>query len=162
LFLSTGLVLFLIAGYRRVLRSRGPHKPAEIPLIVSTVSLGLAFVFLAPAAQVRESALLPGLGRLLSNVCTLVAACEWLHVMLYIASPQARVPAKARARLATLLITIAVMTVMFFASKRPTGIGIFTGLYRGQPTLAVYTLVFTSYLGFTVVDLAALALRSVR
>jgi len=54
------------------------------------------------------------------------------------------------------------MGVMFFASNPPTGRGIFTGLYRSQPTLAVYTLVYTSYLGSAVVDLAALALRSVR
>lgn len=162
LFLSTGLVLFLIAGYRGMLRGRRPHKPTETPLIVSTISLGLAFVFLAPAAQVVESTLLPSLGRLLSNVCTLVAAFEWLHVMLYISYPAERVPAKARARLATLLIAITVMAGMFFASSPPTGIGVFTGLYRSQPTLAVYTLVFTGYLGFTVVDLAALALRSVR
>jgi hypothetical protein len=162
LFLSTGLVVFLIAGYRVVPRSRRQHKPTETPLIVITIALGLAFIFLAPATQVLESALVPSLGRLLSNVCTLVAAFGWLHLMLYVSHPVEQVRAKVRTRLIVLLIAVAVMVVMFFASSPPTGIGIFTGLYRSQPTLAVYTLVYTGYLGFTVVDLAALALRSIR
>lgn len=162
LFLSTGLVAFLIAGYRGVLRCRGRRKPTETPLIVIAVALGLAFVFLAPAIQALESALAPSLGRLLSNVCTLVAAFGLLHLMLYVSHPPEQVPAKVRVRLITLLIAVGVMAVMFFASSPPTGRGIFTGLYRSQPTLVVYTLVYVSYLGSAVVDLAALALRSVR
>ncbi|MGH3823723.1 MAG: MAB_1171c family putative transporter [Pseudonocardiaceae bacterium] len=162
LFLSTGLVAFLIAGYRGVLRARGRRKPTEIPLMVITIALGLAFVFLAPTTQALESALVPSLGRLLSNVCTLVAAFGCLHLMLYVSHPPEQVPAKVQVRLITLLIAIAVMVVMFFASSPPTGIGIFTGLYRSQPTLAVYVLIYASYLGFAMVDLAALALRSVR
>jgi hypothetical protein len=162
LFLSTGLVAFLIAGYRGVRYGRGRRKPTEIPLIVIAVALGLAFVFLAPAIQAWESALAPSLGRLLSNACTLIAAFGLLHLMLYVSHPAERVPAKVRTRLITLLIAIGVMTVMFFASSPPTGTGIFTGLYRSQPTLAVYTLVYASYLGSAVVDLAVLALRSIR
>lgn len=162
LFLSTGLVAFLIAGYRGVLRARGQRKPTELPLIVIAIALGLAFVFLAPAVQVFESALAPSLGRLLSNVCTLVAAFGLLHLMLYASHPPEQVPAKMRVRLVTLLVAVGVMAVMFFASSPPTGTGIFTGLYRSQPTLAVYVVVYASYLGSAVVDLAALALRSIR
>jgi len=162
LFLSTGFVAFLIAGYRGVLRVRGQRKPTEFPLMVIAVALGFAFVFLAPASQAFESELAPSLGRLLSNVCTLVAAFGCLHLMLYVSHPAEQVPAKVRIRLITLLIAVGVMVVMFFASSPPTGTGIFTGLYRSQPTLAVYTLVYASYLGSAVVDLAALALRSIR
>lgn len=162
LFLSTGLVAFLIAGYRGVLRARGQRKPTELPLIVIAVALGLAFVFLAPAAQALESALSPSLGRLLSNVCTLVAAFGCLHLMLYVSHSPEQVPAKVRVRLIILLVAVGVMAVMFFASSPPTGMGIFTGLYRSQPTLAVYVFVYASYLGSAVIDLAVLALRSVR
>src|SRR3977135_4030025 len=94
LFLATGLLCFLIAGYRVLLRARGRRKPTEIPLIVITIALGLAFVFLAPATQACESALVPSLGRLLSNVCALVAAFGWLHLMLYISHPAEQVRAK--------------------------------------------------------------------
>lgn len=162
LFFSTGLVAFLIAGYRGLLRARGHRKPTEIPLIVIATALGLAFIFLAPATQAVESALVPSLGRLLSNVCTLVAAFGFLHLMLYVSHPADQVPAKVRARLITLLIAVGVMAVMFFVSSPPTGTGIFTGLYRSQPTLAVYTLVYVGYLGSAVIDLGTLALRSVR
>jgi hypothetical protein len=162
LFLSTGLVAFLLTGYRGVLRSHGRRKPTDIPLIVITIALGLAFVFLAPATQILESALAPSLGRLLSNVCTLVAAFGWLHLMLYVRHPAQQVRTKVRIRVITLLIAVTVMTLMFFASSPPTDRGIFTGLYRSQPTLAVYTMVYTSYLGFAVIDLAVLALRSLR
>ncbi|MGH3856711.1 MAG: hypothetical protein ACRDR6_25135, partial [Pseudonocardiaceae bacterium] len=72
LFLSTGLVAFVIAGYRGVLRGRGRRKPTDIPLMVIALASGFALVFLAPAVQAIESTLAPSLGRLLSNVCTLV------------------------------------------------------------------------------------------
>ncbi|MDQ2789507.1 MAG: hypothetical protein M3Y73_07310 [Actinomycetota bacterium] len=163
LFLSTGLVAFVIAGYRGVLRGRGRRKPTDIPLMVIALASGFALVFLAPAVQAIESTLAPSLGRLLSNVCTLVTAFGLLQLRLHVShGPAEQVRAKVRIRLIILLIAVAVMGGMFFASNPPTGRGIFTGLYRSQPTLAVYTLVYTSYLGSAVVDLAALALRSIR
>jgi hypothetical protein len=127
LFLSTAFLAFLIAGYRGALYARGRRKPTEIPLMVTTIALGMAGVFLAPATQTLESAFVPSLGRLLSNVCMLVAAFGWLHLMLYISHPAEQVPARMRTRLITLLIAIAVMAVMFFASSRPTGTGILPG-----------------------------------
>lgn len=162
LFLVTGALCFLVARYRGVLRARGRRKPTETPLMVSMIALGLTFILLAPLTQALESTLLPSLGRLLSNICTLIVAFAWLHLMLYISHPADQVPARMRTRCITLLIAIAVLVVMFFSSHRPTGLGIFTGLYRSQPTLAAYALVYTGYLGFVMVDLGILALRSVR
>lgn len=162
LFLSTGLVAFLMTGYRVTLRVRGRRKPSDIPLMVSGTALGLAFVFLAPVVQTAESAITPSLGRLLSNVCTLVAAFGFLHLMLFVAYPTEQVPAKVRTRLIVLLISVGAMTVLFFVSDPPTGAGVFAGLYRTQPTLAAYTLIYSIYLGSVVVDLGKLALRSIR
>ncbi|HJT04918.1 MAG TPA: MAB_1171c family putative transporter [Pseudonocardiaceae bacterium] len=162
LFLSTAIVPFLIAGYRGVLRGHGQRKPTDIPLIVTALAWGLALVTLAPTVQAFESTLVPSLGRLLSNVCTLVAAFGLLTLVSHISHVEDKVPSKVRVRLITLLIVVTVMAVMFFASRPPSGRGIFTGLYRSQPTLAVYTLVYATYLAYAVVDLAALALRSLR
>jgi hypothetical protein len=162
LFLSTGLVAFLVAGCRVLLRVRGRRKPTEIPLTVLAFVLGVALVVLAPAVQAVESAILPSLGRLLSNICTLVAAFCVLHVMLYVRHPPEQVPARMRRRLAVLLVAVGLMTVMFLLSRPPAGTGIFTGLYRSQPTLATYTVVFSGYLGSATLDLGILAARSIR
>lgn len=162
LFLFTGFVALLMVGYRALLRTRGRRKPSDVPLMVSGTALGLAFIFLAPVVQTVESAITPSLGRLLSNVCTLVAAFGFLHLMLFVAYPAEQVSTKVWTRLIMLLISIGAMTVMFFVSNPPTGTGIFTGLYRTQPTLAAYTLIYSGYLGFALVDLGKLAVRSVR
>lgn len=162
LFLSTGLVVLLLTGYRALRHIRGRRKPSDIPLLVSGTALGLAFIFLAPVVQGVESTITPSLGRLLSNLCTLVAAFGFLHLMLLIAYPAEQVPAKVRTRLIVLLMSIGAMTVMFFTSNRPSGTGIFAGLYREQPTLATYTLIYSIYLGSALVDLAKLALRTIR
>ncbi|MDQ3887302.1 MAG: hypothetical protein M3308_09935 [Actinomycetota bacterium] len=162
LFLSIGLVALLLTGYRAVRRSKGRRRPRDVPLLVSGTALGLAFIFLAPVVQVVESAITPSLGRLLSNVSTLIAAFGFLHLMLLIAYPAEQVPAKVRTRLVVLLMSVGAMIVLFFASDPPAGPGIFTGLYRDQPTLAAYTLIYSIYLGSALVDLGKLALYSIR
>ncbi|MBA8823304.1 hypothetical protein FHX42_000633 [Saccharopolyspora lacisalsi] len=161
LFLTTAVICFAVAGYRSWMYRRG-KRPTEIPLMVSCLALGSAFVALAPIAQQLESQLHPGLGRLLSNVCTLVAAFGFLHLMLYIGCPDEQVPSRVRPRLIALVVAVVVMVVMFFASRLPPGLGIFTGLYRSQPTLTVYTLTYAAYLAAALLDLSWLALRSLR
>ncbi len=69
LFLSTGLVAFLIAGYRGVVRARGQRKPTDLPLIVIAIALGLAFVFLAPRPRHSKASLYP-----VSAGCCLMSA----------------------------------------------------------------------------------------
>ncbi|MGJ7906420.1 MAB_1171c family putative transporter [Actinopolyspora sp. H202] len=162
LFLATGFVVFSVAGYRIVLWNRGRRRPTEIPLITLACALGTAFVTLAPVVQAAESALLPSLGRLLSNTCTLVAAFGFLHLMLYVSHPAEQVPSKVRPRLLTLLLTLVGMTAMFALSDPPGGTGVFTGLYATQPTLAVYTLLYSLYLGTAVIELIVLTMRSIR
>lgn len=161
LFVFVSLVAFALAVVLGVRRRRTP-RPTQGPMIVILLALGFAFLFLAPAVQVAESHLVPSLGRLLSNACTLVAAFGFLTLMLH-ASPRAdQVEVRTRWRLVVLLVALAVMVVAFLASKVPTGLGLFTGQYRAQPTLAVYVLVYSAYLGVAVVDLGWLALRAVR
>lgn len=161
LFLFTACVAFLVAGYRLVLH-RKHRKPTEVPLVVIATSLGAAFVFLAPAVQEVESALVPSLGRLLSNTCTLIGAFGFLHLMLYVTGSPAEVPRRIRVRLAALLLAITAMAAAFFASDLPEGLGIFTGQYASQPTLAAYVLVYSLYLGSAVLELGALTARNVR
>lgn len=162
LFLSTGCAVYLIAGYRAVLILRGRRRPSETPLMVIALAFGTAFVLIAPSVQALESALLPSLGRLLSNLCTLVAAFGFAHLMLYVHHPVERVPRLVRRRLLVLLIAAAVMVTMFLLSSPPDDTGIFTGMYRSQPTLAVYTLTYSLYLGTIIIDLGWMAIGSLR
>ncbi|SDJ99369.1 hypothetical protein SAMN04487820_103327 [Actinopolyspora mzabensis] len=162
LFLATGFVVFSVAGYRIVLWTRGRRRPTEIPLITLACALGTAFITLAPVVQAAESALLPSLGRLLSNMCTLVAAFGFLHLMLYVGHPAEQVPSKVRPRLLALLLTLVGMIAMFALSTPPGGTGVFTGLYATQPTLAAYTLLYSLYLGTAVLELIVLTMSSIR
>lgn len=161
LFLSSAAIVAAVGTYRLLLHARRP-KPTDVPLLTITFALGGALLVLSPSVQTIESALVPSLGRLLSNVCTLIAAFGLLHLMLYVTRPAEDVPRLARKRLVTLLLAIGVMVTMFAGSTPPPGTGIFAGLYRDQPTLAVYILVYTTYLGIAVTDLASLSLRSIR
>lgn len=162
LFLAVGLLAFGVAGHRWWLHRRDP-KPTRPPMIVILLALGCAFVFLAPAVQAVESRIVPSLGRLLSNVSTLVAAFGFLNLMLYVSHPAEQVRARTRPRLVALLAALLVMVVTFVATRDlPTGTGLFTGLYRSHPTLALYVLAYSVYLGVALVDLAWIALHAVR
>jgi hypothetical protein len=161
LFLFTAAVAFTFAAYRG-LAARSRRKRTRVPQIVIAVALGCAFVSLAPSVQAVESELVPSLGRLISNLCTIVAAFGFLHLALYIAYPAEQVRSRLPLRLATLLVAIVLMVVMFAASSPPQGLGIFTGLYQSQPTLAVYALTYSLYLGVAVVDLQHLAVQAIR
>jgi hypothetical protein len=55
-------------------QARRPDRPTRTPVVVEMTAPGVAFAVLSPAAQQLESQLWPSLGRLLSNVATMVAA----------------------------------------------------------------------------------------
>lgn len=161
LFLATALVVYAIAALRLLLWIRGRRRPTEIPLITIAAALGTAFVTLAPVVQSTLSELVPALGRLLSNICTLTAAFGMLHLLLYVGHQPERVPAKLRSRLVALVLALAGLVVSFGFSDPPAN-GLFGGLYREQPLLVGYTLIYSLYLGSAVVELAVLTARSIR
>ncbi|KAA2255219.1 hypothetical protein F0L68_28775 [Solihabitans fulvus] len=162
LFYFVALVAFALVGLVLRRRQHGRRKPTQLPMVLILAALGAAFFFLAPASQAVESRIVPSLGRLLSNICTLVAAYGFLTLMLHVSHPPEQIRSRSRWRLLALVVALAVMAVMFLASHPPSGTGVFTGLYRSQPTLAVYTMVYSAYLGVAVVDVAWLGFRSVR
>lgn len=177
LFLTAAVLVYLLAAYRGVdvlvarrrQRARGEvrsHRRRATglgPLLTMTLALGTALVVLAPGVQARESALVPSLGRLLSNVCTLIAAFGLLHLLLYVRFPRTEVRRRrVRTRLVVLLVAVAAMVALFAASSPPTGTGLFGGLYHEQPTLAAYVLVYMLYLAVAITDLAVLSLGSLR
>ncbi|GGM61100.1 hypothetical protein GCM10012275_35210 [Longimycelium tulufanense] len=160
LFLAVALVAYALAVLLMTSGRRGRRKPTHRPMTVILVALGSAFVFLAPGSQEVLSRILPSLGRLLSNVCTLVAAFSFLNLMLYVAHPADEVRARVRPRLVALLVALAVMVTAFLLSDPPEGLGLFR--YHEQPMLAVYPLVYAAYLGAAVGDVFWLCMRSIR
>jgi hypothetical protein len=159
LFLAVASLCFFIAALQ--LRWRR-SQPTRTPLVVLTTALGLAFVFLSPLTQQIESRTWPSLGRLLSNTATLVAAYGLTLFIAAVGQPraQARTNKGPSRGLIVLLIAIALLIIMFFSSDTPKGIGVFSGLYRSQPTLAVYSLTYSLYLGMALTDLGWLSARA--
>ncbi|AOS62958.1 MAB_1171c family putative transporter [Actinoalloteichus hymeniacidonis] len=162
LFLSVSALTFVAAGYRayRALRSpRDRSNPGRWALAGLLGALGFAFLFLAPAIQEIEGRLYPNLGRLLSNTATLTAALAALTLVLYLAYPQEQARTRVPRRLATYVVSVIAMWVLFFVSDIPESRGLFSEYYSTHPTLAGYVLVYSAYLGTVLVDLGRLTLR---
>ncbi|SFW82997.1 hypothetical protein [Amycolatopsis australiensis] len=157
LFLGVG-VFALAVGIWRVVRAR--RTGAGAGLAVSLIALGAAFCFLANRAQLVESEIYPSLGRLLSNLATMVAA---YGIGLTVAEISGTRDRGRRTRLVALAVALALLTVMFFGTRGlPRGVGVFDELYRTHPTLVVYVFVYTAYLGFAVLDIGVVAAVTIR
>lgn len=157
LFVGVG-VLALAIGIWRAIRARRTGSGAGIA--IALLALGSAFCFLSNRAQMIESQIYPSLGRLLSNLATMVAA---YGIGLTVAEISGTRDRGRRTRLVALGAALAILIVMFFStSGLPRGIGVFNELYRSHPTLVVYVLAYSLYLGFAVVDIAVMSAVTMR
>ena len=71
-------VLCLLGAVLRQSSWRAAGRDGITPVLPALVSLGLACLFIAPATQAVVSAVVPGIGRLLSNGFTLGAGYGFL------------------------------------------------------------------------------------
>ncbi|MFI5611430.1 hypothetical protein [Amycolatopsis sp. NPDC051903] len=157
LFFGVGLVA-VAAGVWRAVRAR--RTGAGAGLATSLIALGVALFLLADSAQAVESRLYPSLGRLLSNLATMVAA---YGIEVTVAEIGGVADRRRRSRLTALAVALVVLVAAFFSTRGlPTGIGLFDELYRTNPTLVAYIAVYTLYLGFAVVDIAIVSAGAVR
>jgi hypothetical protein len=157
LFVGVGLFA-LFAGIWRAVRAR--RTGAGAGLAVSLIALGAAFCFLSHRAQQFESELYPSLGRLLSNLATMVAA---YGIGLTVAEISGTRDRGRRTRLVALGVALTVLVVTFFSTPGlPRGLGLFDELYRTHPTLVVYVFTYTVYLGFAVIDIGIVAAVTIR
>lgn len=157
LFLGVGFFALAVGIWRAV---RARRTGAGGGLAVSLIALGAAFCFLSNRVQLFESELYPSLGRLLSNLATMVAA---YGIGLTVAEISGTRDRGRRTRLVALGAALALLLAMFFStSGLPRGIGVFDELYAAHPTLVVYVFVYTVYLGFAVLDIGVVAAVTVR
>ncbi|MFP5071666.1 MAB_1171c family putative transporter [Pseudonocardia nantongensis] len=141
-------------------RARG--RDGVTPLLPALVALGCAFVVIAPATQQVASAVVPGVGRLLSNCCTLVAAYGFSQMLGYLHGRDDPAPGGQRAGRGTvaLVAVLAVLVVTFFLGDRSdAAIGLFD--YRDAPALTTYVVVYALFLTLTLVRMLLLAGRAV-
>ena len=70
---------------QRAMRARktGQSAPSVLPL----AALALALVFISSSTQAVLSLLIPSLGRLLSNLCTMLAAFGFVRMQLLVRLP---------------------------------------------------------------------------
>lgn len=163
LFLTVAGACFVAATYRAQ-SARWNWTPDIGALCLTLAALGAALATLAPAVQHFENLLVPNLGRLLSNSFTLGAAYTTLVMLLHLNYGPEGARHSTYPRLAGLVAAVAVMSATFalapLQSPPPEGsVGTFGHLYDTEPTLVVYILTFTAYLGLALVDLLRMALR---
>jgi hypothetical protein len=157
LFFGVGLLAIAIGIWRAV---RARRIGGGSGLAISLIALGVAFCLLANSAQVVESRIYPSLGRLLSNLATMVAA---YGISVTVAEIGGVAHRRRRTRLVVLLVALVVLAGSFFATRGlPNGVGLFDELYRSNPTLIAYIVVYTLYLGYAVTEIAVVSAGAVR
>ncbi|MDL4813201.1 MAB_1171c family putative transporter [Actinomadura opuntiae] len=158
-FWSVAATALTGAGYK----ARGLRKPEPPPglgaMCLLLAMVGIALVLISNGAQHLENELYPNLGRLLSNLCTMVAAFAFLAHSLSVTRPPGEARVRIRGWLVALLVAVSAMTGLFVASSLPAVIGSFAPFYRNSPTLAGYILIYVVFLGVALAYLAVITVR---
>jgi hypothetical protein len=113
--------------------------------------------------QRQEDRVYHDLGRLLSNVSTMVAAFAILALLITVSMPLAEARPRIRRRLLALAgCTGGMITAFAVASPLPETLGDFGGLYASRPELAGYIVLFLAFFGTALTELLVLAWRYTR
>ncbi|WP_342787071.1 MAB_1171c family putative transporter [Actinomadura chibensis] len=158
-FWAAAAAAFVAAAYKAY-GLRSPDSPPGLGSIcLLLMTAGLALVLISDKAQHAESAIYPNLGRLLSNLCTMVAAFAILTYLLSITCSREETRIRIRRWLMVLLVTVTAMIGLFVASPLPPVVGDFGPMYHGHPTLVGYILIFVMFMGWAFSSLAVTTAR---
>ncbi|GAA0956240.1 MAB_1171c family putative transporter [Actinocorallia libanotica] len=161
-FFSVAALAFLAAVLKARGLRKGPPRPGRLALCCLLAMLGLALVLLSGSAQEIESRIFPNLGRLLSNVCTLLAALGVVSHLLSLSYPQGGARSMIRRKTIGYGAVIAVMVGMFLSSPVPARVGDFGSLYSEHFALVLYIDLYVVLLGKSMIDLLAVSIRYAR
>ncbi|WP_214369792.1 MAB_1171c family putative transporter [Pseudonocardia sp. H11422] len=156
--------LCLLTSLIRQASWRAGGREGWTPLLPVLLCLAGAFAFLAPATQEVASSIVPSLGRLLSNCCTLVAAHAFSELLRYLhgrTEDPGSGPLSQRRRFLFLGSVLVLLVVTFFLGDRPqTGLGLFT--YTDDLPLTIYAVIYAAYLSYALIQMLRLAVRAIR
>ncbi|MDX3184889.1 MAB_1171c family putative transporter [[Kitasatospora] papulosa] len=148
-FLGMALLLASVAGYWVL--GRGTPRPTGAWAMGALLgSFAIAFASYAPLFRNVAEAIVPHVGRLLSNCASLGAATAVLAVSFQLNLEPYEARRRIRVRLALLTASVATMTALF-AYEQLTA--------RSPQVYALYLLPYISFLGFSVVDFLMQAVR---
>lgn len=148
-FLGMACLLAAAAGYW--ILGRGTPRPAGTWAMGALLgSFALAFASYAPLFENAVEAVVPHVGRLLSNSASLAAATSVLAVSFQLNLEAAEARHRIRLRLILFAASVFGMTVLLTYEQMT---------HRSPQVYALYLLLFISYLGFAIVDFLRQALQ---
>lgn len=122
-------------------------------------ALGVTFAVMATPSQEWVNRLAPDLFKLVGNCASLIAGFCGEALILYTSCPRGRVTMKLRLRLAVLLVVLSVLVAMFFWPHPVTLVGSFDAYLSVDPTLVIYTLAYSLFVGAAAGDMAIMLWR---
>ena len=139
----------------------GPrHQPGQGLLLVLLLTLAFSCFALSDKVQYQEDRVYHDLGRLLSNVSTMIAGFATLALPITLSQPLADARRRIRRYLLALAVCAGGMVVSFvMAAPLPETLGDFGGLYAARPELLVYIVLFLAFLGTALGELLILSAR---
>lgn len=149
--------LALAAGLLRLVRARSStNPPAARCYGLILFALAVSFSTMAASTQALINAYVLDGGKLVGNLCTLVAAFGAVAATLYTRWPPEQASPRVRRRAAGLGAAAVVLVVTFFWPHPVPLTGSFDGLYAIDPSLALYTTAYALYVGFCLGDFTRL------
>ncbi|MEV5300241.1 MAB_1171c family putative transporter [Amycolatopsis methanolica] len=152
LFYLVALAALAAAALRLARLRTSPNRPAAQAYCLILIAMAVAFATMATPTQAWINRHLLDGGKVLGNVCALIAAFGVVALNMYTRWPTEQAWPRVRWRLVLLLAAVAVLVVTFFWPHPVPLTGSFDGLYARDPSLALYTTVYALYLGHALLD----------
>ena len=150
----------LAAAFVRARRAAANGStPASNAYVALLTALGVTFAVMATPSQAWVNRFVPDLFKLVGNCSSLIAAFFGEALILYTSYTRERARMKLRLRLVGLLAVLGVLVVAFFWPHPVTLTGSFDAYLAIDPTLVVYTLAYSLFVGAAAGDIAIMSWR---
>lgn len=159
LFYAVAIAALTAAVVRARRADASGGTPALRAYVALLTALGLTFAVMATPSQAWVNRFVPDLFKLMGNCFSLIAVFCGEALILHTSYPGERATMMLRFRLAVLLAVLGVLAVMFFWPHPVTLVGSFDAYLAIDPTLVVYTLAYSLFVGAASGDIAIMTWR---